>query len=165
MRAPQALVEPVSDALMDELEALSVSVADADAGTAGEQALSGEPGMPAPAAGWERSTLTALFDTARTGFDISPGLVGIMSLCLGTLKTGERAARMHLWARNSMSSVLVTGSVDVAHWHLVFVVVVVVRIDWSWWLMLAVLAEDDTVLRRLADGLLGSESLLSNRHE
>lgn len=81
------------------------------------------------------------------------------------LKTGERAARMHLWARNSMSSVLVTGSVDVAHWHLVFVVVVVVRIDWSWWLMLAVLAEDDTVLRRLADGLLGSESLLSNRHE
>ena len=63
LSAPQALVEPVSDALMDELDALSVSVEDADAGTDGERALFGEPGMPAPAAGWERSTLKALFDT------------------------------------------------------------------------------------------------------
>jgi ribosomal protein L11 methyltransferase len=63
LRAPQALVEPVSDALMDDAGALSVSVEDADAGTPGEQALFGEPGMPAPAAGWERSTLRALFET------------------------------------------------------------------------------------------------------
>ena len=63
LRAPAALVEPVSDALMDELEALSVSVEDADADTDAEQALFGEPGMPAPAAGWERSTLKVLFDT------------------------------------------------------------------------------------------------------
>jgi ribosomal protein L11 methyltransferase len=63
LRTPQSLVEPVSEALMDELDALSVSVADADAGTEGERALFGEPGMPAPAAGWDRSTLTALFDT------------------------------------------------------------------------------------------------------
>ncbi len=63
LRAPQALVEPVSDALMDELDALSVSVEDADAGTEGERALFGEPGMPAPAPGWDRSTLKALFDT------------------------------------------------------------------------------------------------------
>ena len=63
LRAPQALVEPVSDVLMDELDALSVSVEDADAGTDGEKALFGEPGMPAPAAGWDRSTLKALFDT------------------------------------------------------------------------------------------------------
>ena len=62
LRAPQDLVEPVSDALMDELGALSVAVEDADAGSAGEQALFGEPGLPAPAAGWQRSTLTALFD-------------------------------------------------------------------------------------------------------
>jgi ribosomal protein L11 methyltransferase len=61
LRAPQALVEAVSDLLMDELDALSVSVEDADAGTAGEQALFGEPGMPAPAAGWQHSTLRALF--------------------------------------------------------------------------------------------------------
>jgi ribosomal protein L11 methyltransferase len=63
LRAPAALVESVSDLLMDELEALSVSVEDADAGSDAEQALFGEPGMPAPAAGWERSTLKALFDT------------------------------------------------------------------------------------------------------
>ncbi|MBL8334076.1 MAG: 50S ribosomal protein L11 methyltransferase [Rubrivivax sp.] len=63
LRAPQALVEPVSDALSDELEALSVSVEDADADTDEEQALFGEPGMPAPQAGWARSTLRALFET------------------------------------------------------------------------------------------------------
>jgi ribosomal protein L11 methyltransferase len=63
LRAPAELVEPVSDALMDELDALSVSVEDADADTDAERALFGEPGMPAPAAGWERSTLKALFDT------------------------------------------------------------------------------------------------------
>jgi ribosomal protein L11 methyltransferase len=63
LRAPAALVEPVSDLLMDDLDALSVSVEDADADTAAEQALFGEPGMPAPAAGWERSTIKALFET------------------------------------------------------------------------------------------------------
>ncbi len=63
LRSPQALVEPVSDALMDELQALSVSVEDADADSDAEHALFGEPGMPAPAPGWERSTLKVLFDT------------------------------------------------------------------------------------------------------
>ena len=63
LQAPEALVESVSDALMDELDALSVSVEDTDADTASEHALFGEPGMPAPAAGWERSTLKALFET------------------------------------------------------------------------------------------------------
>jgi ribosomal protein L11 methyltransferase len=65
LRAPAALVEPVSDLLMDELDALSVSVEDADADTDAEQALFGEPGMPAPAAGWVRSTLKALFETEQ----------------------------------------------------------------------------------------------------
>jgi ribosomal protein L11 methyltransferase len=60
---PQHLVEPVSDALMDELDALSVSVEDADAGSSAENALFGEPGMPAPAAGWQRSWVKALFPT------------------------------------------------------------------------------------------------------
>jgi ribosomal protein L11 methyltransferase len=62
LRAPAALVEPVSDALMDELDALSVSVEDADADTDAEQALFGEPGLPAPAPGWARSTLKVLFE-------------------------------------------------------------------------------------------------------
>ena len=62
IRLPEALVEAVSEALVDELDALSVSVADADAGTEAEQALFGEPGLPAPREGWQRSDLTALFE-------------------------------------------------------------------------------------------------------
>ena len=62
LRAPQALVEPVSDVLMEELDALSVSVEDADAGTAAEKALFGEPGMPVAQPGWDTSTLRALFE-------------------------------------------------------------------------------------------------------
>ena len=61
LRLPESLVEAVSEALVDELEALSVSVADADAGTDAEQALFGEPGMPVPREGWQRSDVTALF--------------------------------------------------------------------------------------------------------
>jgi ribosomal protein L11 methyltransferase len=57
---PQERVEVVSDALM-ELDALSVTVEDADAETEDEQALFGEPGMPAPRAGWQRSILKALY--------------------------------------------------------------------------------------------------------
>ena len=59
--APQACVEMASDALMDELDALSVSVEDADANTSAESALFGEPGMPPPRSGWHRSTVKALF--------------------------------------------------------------------------------------------------------
>lgn len=59
---PEERVETVSDAL-DALEALSVSVEDADAHTDAEQALFGEPGMPAPREGWQRSRITALFPT------------------------------------------------------------------------------------------------------
>ena len=57
---PEEGVEPVSDAL-EALEALSVGVEDADAQTPAEQALFGEPGMPPPADGWQRSRITALF--------------------------------------------------------------------------------------------------------
>lgn len=64
--APEALVESVSEALMNELEALSVSVEDADADTDEEQAIFGEPGLPAPRAGWQRSVLTALFEHEDT---------------------------------------------------------------------------------------------------
>lgn len=62
LRLPESLVEPVSEALVDELAALSVSVEDADAGTQAERALFGEPGLPAPSEGWQRSVLTALFE-------------------------------------------------------------------------------------------------------
>ena len=66
LHASADLVEPVSEALMSELDALSVSVEDADVDTDAEQALFGEPGLPAPIEGWQRSTLRALFeDEAR----------------------------------------------------------------------------------------------------
>ena len=53
-------VETVCDAL-EALDALSVSVEDADAHTSAEQALYGEPGMPVPQEGWQRSLVVALF--------------------------------------------------------------------------------------------------------
>ena len=61
LRAAQGCVEAVSEALMNELDALSVSVEDADADSDTEQALFGEPGMPAGRSGWNRSVLKALF--------------------------------------------------------------------------------------------------------
>jgi ribosomal protein L11 methyltransferase len=60
--APEGAVESVTDALIDELGALSASVEDADADTDAEQALFGEPGLPAPAGGWQRSRIVALFE-------------------------------------------------------------------------------------------------------
>ena len=57
---PEDRVETISDAL-DALDALSVSVEDADAQTEAEQALFGEPGMPPPKEGWQRSRVIALF--------------------------------------------------------------------------------------------------------
>jgi ribosomal protein L11 methyltransferase len=60
--APEDRVETVSDAL-EALDALSVSVEDADAQPDAEQALFGEPGMPPPKEGWQRSRVIALFVT------------------------------------------------------------------------------------------------------
>ena len=57
---PEERVDVLSEAL-DALDALSVSVEDADAQTPAEQALFGEPGMPPPKDGWQRSRMVALF--------------------------------------------------------------------------------------------------------
>ena len=62
LMCPQDRVETLSEAL-DALDALSVSVEDADAQTDAEQALFGEPGMPPPKDGWQRSRVLALFAT------------------------------------------------------------------------------------------------------
>ncbi|MES2186198.1 MAG: nucleoside recognition domain-containing protein [Pseudomonadota bacterium] len=43
--------------------------------------------------------LAALFDAAKTGFDISLGLAGVMALWLGILKVGERAGMVDALAR------------------------------------------------------------------
>jgi ribosomal protein L11 methyltransferase len=76
LTAPEALVEAVSDALGDELGALSVSVEDADAGSADEQAIFGEPGLPAPRGAWQRSTLRALFETEAAATAAATLLLG-----------------------------------------------------------------------------------------
>jgi ribosomal protein L11 methyltransferase len=62
--APEDQVELLSDAL-EALDAVSVSVEDADAHTTAEQALFGEPGMPPPKEGWQRSVIKALFATDK----------------------------------------------------------------------------------------------------
>jgi len=89
LRAPATVVEPLSDLLMDELDALSVSVEDADADTDAERALFGEPGMPAPAPGWDRSTLKALFDT-----EAAADRAAAMALARFGAKQGEAGAHV-----------------------------------------------------------------------
>jgi ribosomal protein L11 methyltransferase len=67
---PQDRVETLSDAL-EALDALSVSVEDADAQTDAEQALFGEPGMPPPQDGWQRSRVLALFPDQAAAADVA----------------------------------------------------------------------------------------------
>ena len=43
--------------------------------------------------------LAAMFDAAKTGFEISLGLVGMMALWLGLMKIGERAGMVDAFAR------------------------------------------------------------------
>lgn len=57
---PAASVDAVCEWLSDELDALSASVEDADAGTADEQPVFDEPGVAATAA-WSRARVSALF--------------------------------------------------------------------------------------------------------
>src|SRR3954465_11663906 len=61
LMCPEDRVETLSEAL-EALDALSVSVEDADAQTDAEQALFGEPGLPPPKEGWQRSRVIALFN-------------------------------------------------------------------------------------------------------
>ena len=68
LMCPENRVETLSDAL-DALDALSVSVEDADAQTDAEQALFGEPGMPPPKEGWQRSRVTALYASKELADD------------------------------------------------------------------------------------------------
>jgi ribosomal protein L11 methyltransferase len=57
---PETQVEAICDAA-SELDALSISVEDADAGTDGERALFGEPGMAIHHTAWTHSRVIALF--------------------------------------------------------------------------------------------------------
>ena len=102
LRAPQALVEAVSDALVDELGALSVSVEDADAGTDDERAMFGEPGLPPPEAGWERSTLRALFDDEAAAEQAATWLLADVALAGVHVQALEVVAEQD-WVRLTQS--------------------------------------------------------------
>jgi ribosomal protein L11 methyltransferase len=81
--APEDRVEAVSDALIDALGALSVSVEDADADTADERAIFGEPGLPTPSAGWSRSVLRALYADDAAATDAATALLADPTLSPG----------------------------------------------------------------------------------
>ncbi len=98
---PEAQIEDLSEAL-DALDALSVSVEDADAQTDAEQALFGEPGMPAPKEGWMRSRITALFATealAQEAAEILPQ----QDFFAGCQQLDLRAVEEQDWVRLTQS--------------------------------------------------------------
>src|SRR5436305_14988955 len=59
-----ASADAVSDALVEAHGALSVTVEDADAGSAEERALFGEPGLASDPTAWPRARIAALFPAA-----------------------------------------------------------------------------------------------------
>ena len=98
---PEERVETVSDAL-DALEALSVSVEDADAHTDAEQALFGEPGLPAPREGWQRSRITALFPTQEAAEEARQ-LLQAQDFFEGCIVQGVSVVQEQDWVRLTQS--------------------------------------------------------------
>lgn len=99
--APEAAVEPISDAL-DALDALSVSVEDADALTPAEQALFGEPGMPPPKEGWQRSRVVALFQQEAAAREAA-ALLSAQDFFEGCQVLGVQAVADQDWVRLTQS--------------------------------------------------------------
>jgi ribosomal protein L11 methyltransferase len=98
---PEAGVEPVGDALV-ALDALSVSVEDADALTPAEQALFGEPGMPPPKEGWNRSRVVALFPDEAAAREAAELLLP-QDFFEGSQVLGVRAVAEQDWVRLTQS--------------------------------------------------------------
>ena len=101
LSCPEDRVETLSDAF-EALEALSVSVEDADAQTDAEQALFGEPGMPAPREGWLRSRITALFAT-RQAVEEALQLLQVQDFFGGCSVQGITALQEQDWVRLTQS--------------------------------------------------------------
>lgn len=94
---PEERVEIFSDAL-DALDALSVSVEDADAQTPAEQALFGEPGMPPPKDGWQRSRVVALFAQQPQAQEAA-ALLQVQDFFEGCQLLGVRRVEEQDWVR------------------------------------------------------------------
>lgn len=101
LMCPEDSVEAVSDAL-DALDALSVSVEDADAQTDAEQALFGEPGMPPPKDGWQRSRMVALFSSEAAARGAQELLV-VQDFFAGCQMLGIAAVEEQDWVRLTQS--------------------------------------------------------------
>lgn len=97
LMCPEDSVEAISDAL-DALDALSVSVEDADAQTDAEQALFGEPGMPPPKEGWQRSRVVALFSTEAAARD-AQNLLVVQDFFVGCQVLGVARVAEQDWVR------------------------------------------------------------------
>ena len=98
---PEERVEILSDAF-DALDALSVSVEDADAQTPAEQALFGEPGMPPPKDGWQRSRIVALF-AEQAQADEASALLQAQDFFEGCKLLGVRRVEDQDWVRLTQS--------------------------------------------------------------
>ena len=62
LRVAEADAQALSDTMLHTQGAIAVSVEDAEAGTAGEHPLFGEPGLPVDRTAWPDTRLVALFD-------------------------------------------------------------------------------------------------------
>ena len=98
---PEDRVEVLGEAL-EALDALSVSVEDADAQTEAEQALFGEPGMPPPREGWQRSRIVALF-AAREGAEEAQRLLQAQEFFAGCEVLGIAPVADQDWVRLTQS--------------------------------------------------------------
>ena len=98
---PEAAVDDVGDAFV-ALDALSVSVEDADAMTDAESALFGEPGMPPPKGGWQRSRVVALFPTEAAAKEAA-ALLKLQDFFEGCVVQGVRAVLEQDWVRLTQS--------------------------------------------------------------
>ncbi len=98
---PEDRVDVLSDAL-DALDALSVSVEDADAQTPAEQALFGEPGMPPPKDGWQRSRMVALFAQEAQAQE-AVHLLSVQDFFEGCRILGVQAVADQDWVRLTQS--------------------------------------------------------------
>ncbi len=98
---PEDAVDIVSEAVM-ELGAVSVSVEDADAGTAAERALFGEPGMPIDHTAWAHSRLNALFSD-EAGAREAMSILTLQDFFEGSRAVGVTPVPEQDWVRITQS--------------------------------------------------------------
>lgn len=119
LMVPEAAVEAVGESL-DALDALSVSVEDADAMTDAETALFGEPGMPAPKEGWCRSRVVGLFATKAEAREAAD-LLSAQDFFVGCEVLGIKNVPEQDWVRLTQSQFEPVAITDdfwiVPSWH------------------------------------------------